>query len=87
MESNPQDYLALTLKNDTCTIEFIKHQDLHYWIYFNGVMTDAMFPRHLNFNTYMKPYQIYDNLWFGKSKYNEKKVKKFFMNLIPEHFL
>lgn len=88
MESNPQEHLALTLENKSGNVlEFIRHQDHNYWIYYNGVLTDARYPRHEKFHKNMKRIKIYNNIWYGQSKYNRKKLRRFFMELIPEHFL
>lgn len=96
MDANPQEALHLTIEDKKGnTIEFISHQDLHYWLYFNGVMLDVNLPRHVaegivrEFKGNGK--QAYDklisNLWFGKSKYNRKKVDKFFVALAPEFYI
>lgn len=88
MEDNPQEYLALTLENlDGDVLEFIKHQNLHYYVYYNGAKTDVRFPRHEQFNKNMKRIKIFKKLWYGNSKYNKRKIGAFFANLIPEHFL
>ena len=87
MTDNPQEYLAYTIEYTKHTFELIKHQDHHYHIYLNGVHTDAVFPRHRDFYQDMKYYKVYDQIIWGKSMHNRKIITKFFMNVIPEHFL
>ena len=87
MTDNPQEYLVLRIDYKKHTLELIKHQDHHYHIYLNGVHTDAVFPRHIDFHKNMKRYKIYKNIIYGKSGYNKEKITKFFMKIIPENFL
>ena len=87
MEGNPQEHLAHTIENDTDTLEFIRHQDLHYWIYINGQMTDARFPRHLNLRESIRENKLYINISYGESQYNKKKITNFFKIITPEYFL
>ena len=82
-----QELLYMTIKNSKDVIEFIKHNDNHYWVYYNGQQTDTMFPRSLSFNKNDKPYEIFKELWFGKSLYNKEKITNFFKDLEPEEFL
>ena len=87
MEDNPQEHLEHSIiYGDNC-IEFIKHQDHHFWIYFNGAKTDAIIPRHLDFHKRMKVVKIYKKIWYGKSIHNKKRITSFFADVIPEHFL
>lgn len=86
---NPQEYLNRTLESNGDVIEFITHQDGDKWIYFNGSKTDVKFPldkKNKNFKR-MRPYNIYKHLRYGVSEYNKKRIKRFFMNLVPEEFL
>jgi len=52
MEDNPQvanfGYFEVLLDNTLFGIEFIKHRDLHLYMYINGAKTDVIFPRHLD---------------------------------------
>ena len=84
---NPQEYNALELTYEDNSLEFIRHQDLHYWVYYNGVKTDARFPRHENFNKNMGHYEMFQKIWFGQSTYNKRVITKFFQNIVPEEFL
>ncbi len=71
--------------DDTC-IELIKHEDLHLWLYYNGQLTDVMLPRHINMYDYSLD-DIYEELNYGCSFYNETRVKDFFKKVMPEYFL
>jgi len=68
-------------------IELIQHSDYHHWIYFNGVCTDARYPRHHPAAKYEEIYSIFENFSYGESVYNKKRIQRFFKELIPEYFL
>ncbi len=95
MEDNPQEYLISSLSNSTDTIEFITHQNHHHYIYFNGVKTDTTMPRNENFYFYKDSdvqstdykIEMFEKLGYGESKYNKKRIKGFFKDIIPEYFL
>ena len=91
--SNPQQTLGLTIETDTDTLEFIEHQDLHFWLYVNGCMTDVKIPRHIsreviyNYRSDSNPKQLMDSLTFGISKYNKKRVQKILIDFAPQYFV
>ena len=87
MNELEQVSLYITIENSKDVIEFIKHKDHHFWVYFNGQKTDVMFPRSSNFSGINKPYEIFKELWYGKSKFNERRITNFFKDLNPEEFL
>jgi hypothetical protein len=87
MNDNPQAELILSIDNGKDTVEFIRHQDHHFWVYFNGLMTDTYYPRHDDFDKNINHIKIFRNLWFGKSLYNKTKITNFFIELVPEEFL
>ncbi len=82
-----QNYLVLTLEAKKYTLEFIRHSDHNIYIYINGGITDVSISRHIKLHKGMDNYNIFENLKYGCSRYNEKIISSVFNELIPEHFL
>ena len=86
MTHDTQRSLELTLSTSN-TIEFIRHDDGHSWLYFNGNPTDCRYPRHLHDLRYVEHREIYQDIVYGESKYNQERIREFFRELYPEEFL
>ena len=93
MNENPQEALCLTISSKNDTLEFIKHNDLHYWVYINGMMSDVRIPRHIadeavrDFEHKGNYHKLYMTFVFGKSMYNKAKTMGVFIDLSPESFI
>ena len=85
MEATTQINFIDTITYNNNTIEFIQHEDYHYWLYYNGTLTDTYFPRHLEYTKDLK--ELYDELRFGSSRYNRKRIESFFADINPEYFI
>jgi len=84
---NPQVKLIKSISYKKDTVEFIKHQDYHLYLYFNGQKLDVIHPRSCDLYQDTSVVEIYKDLIFGKSRFNKSKVQGFFQKVIPEHFL
>lgn len=93
MEDNPQEALKLTISSRNNTLEFIKHRDLHYYVYVNGMMTDVRIPRHIadevvrDFDNDGNYSELYASFMFGKSNYNKGNVLNILVDICPECFI
>ena len=83
---NPQENLVRTISYKKNTIEFIKHQDHHLYLYFNGQKLDVIHPRSCDLYSQTTA-ELYKDLVFGKSRFNKSRVQGFFQKVIPEYFL
>jgi hypothetical protein len=77
MLQNKQLALIASFEYNGDDLEFIKHTDYHLHLYYNGSITDVIYPRHKDDIEFVDYQKIESNLIYGKSIHNKTKIKKF----------
>jgi hypothetical protein len=62
--------------NGDC-LEFIEHTDYNLHLYYNGSLTDVIYPRHIEDIQFIDYQKIESNLIYGESYHNKLKIKTF----------
>ena len=99
MDDNPQEALICSTDvvygDQEYCMEFIRHKDLHVYIYLNGLKTDCFIVRsyhdynykdHINTDPYGLS-NIIEHTWTGKSKYNVRLIEGIFKIYAAEHYV
>lgn len=92
---NHQVALISTIVYGKKTLEIIRHEDLHYYIYINGCKSDVKFYRSVfncgggieQMKTLEGIYGLKDYIGYGMSKYNKNIIEGIFRKAFAEDYI